>query len=94
MKESIMKKEPGTTRTKDGMARLTIEIPEKGSELLTKIAELYGVTVDEEAWKAIKCYINMELETDLGNMLGTGQFDTTYRRKLVSPEAVSQGVQA
>ncbi len=92
MKESIMR-EPGTTRTKDGFARLTIEIPEKGLELITKIAELYGITVDEEVWKAVKVYINGELETDLGYILGTGQFDTTHRRKLVSPEAVSQEVQ-
>ncbi len=86
-------KEPGAARTKDGFARLTIEIPEKGLELLTKIAELYGITVSEEAWNAIKVYINGELETELGYLLGIGQFDTIYCRKIVSPEAVAQEVQ-
>ncbi|GAH80213.1 unnamed protein product, partial [marine sediment metagenome] len=82
-----------STKTEPGMARLTIDIPEKGAELLTKIAELYGVTVDEKAWEAIKMLINMELETDLGDILGTGQFDTTYCRKHVSPETVAQEAQ-
>jgi len=86
--------EPGIARTKDGFARLTIEIPKKGAELLTKIAELYGVTVDEKAWEAFKSHINMELETDLGYILGTGQFDTTYCHALISPEAAAQEVTA
>ncbi len=83
---------PGIARTKDGFARLTIEIPEKGAELLTKIAKLYGITVDDMAWKAIRVYINGELETDLGDILGVGQFNTRYRITLVSPEAVAQEV--
>lgn len=86
-------KEPGTARAEDGMVRLTIEIPEKGAELLTKIAELYGETVSETAWKGLKTKINMELETDLGFILGTDKFDTSYRVVHVSPETVVEEAQ-